>query len=280
MTVAVIKQMKKYFRIFTTGILFCLMFIIVPRSFAWEWHEMKGKHFIVYYQASSDRYLAQKTLRKAEDYYRRIGEEIGLTRYGNFWTWEDRAKIAIFADQKTFMQKTGAPAWSIGFVDRKTRDSHIFKSRTIVTYKQEYNFFDGLLPHEISHLILHDFIPARNIPVWFDEGVAQIQEAHKSDYANQLMRVLVARGNFIDFGTLFLWDISDEKDKIKVDIFYAQSLSIVEFLINTYGSGAFARLCRNLSDGHRFDEALRKAYSGNIKSIADLQDKWVKYFKR
>ena len=129
-------------------------------------------------------------------------------------------------------------------------------------------------------MILHDFIPARNIPVWFDEGVAQIQEAHKSAYANKLMRVLVSRGNFINFGTLFVWDISEERDKIKVDIFYAQSLSIVEFMINKYGSGAFARLCRNLSDGQHFEEALRKAYSGNITSIADLQEKWVKYFQR
>lgn len=244
---------------------------------AQEWEEIKDKHFVVYYMDPADRQTAMKVLREAENYYHKVGEQIGYTRYHNFWTWDERVKIFLFPDQESFVGTTGQPEWSTGFADR---DSQLFASRTIVTYKQEKDFFHGLLPHEISHLVLHDFLSGRSVPVWFDEGIAQLQEASKSVEADRIMRFLVSRSGYIPFTLLMRMDIRKEKDAGKVQIFYAQSLSVVEFLIRQYGSSAFGNFCRNLRDGKNVEEALRHAYTNRINTISELEQKWLMHMNR
>jgi hypothetical protein len=241
------------------------------------WLDVKGKHFIVYYQANKDLTVAEIVLRRAEEYYRRIAEQIGYTRYGDFWTWEERAKIFLFPDQQSFVATTGQPAWSQGYSDR---DRRVFRSRALVTYTQEKDFYDALLPHEISHLILHDFIPIGHLPIWFDEGVAQLQEGYKSREAQKIMRDAILKGQQMKFSALSRWDVRRESDANVVMIFYAQSLSVVEFLLKQYGSEAFSRLCRNLRDGRTFEESLRNAYTNQIGSLNDLENKWIGFMKK
>jgi len=239
-----------------------------------EWHEIKGKHFVVFYRQDEDKTAARKVLRKAEGYYKKIGAQIGYTRYSQFWTWDERVKIILFHDQQTFMKETGHPNWLLGY---SSRDEQVLKSKVIVTYKQEANFFTGFLPHEISHLILGDFLHPRLVPLWFDEGVAQLQEVNKSAMTDSMMRVLVRKGQTIPFEQLTcVTDIRLEKDPNKVMIFYSQSLSVVEFLIKRYGINAFRQLCRNLKDVS-FEKALKKAYLNQLMSIADLERQWIKY---
>lgn len=241
-----------------------------------EWEELKGNHFIVYYNRNSDRHVAETVLRRAEDYYRRIGEEIGYTRYSNFWTWEERVKIVLFADQASYVKTTGQPDWSVGYANR---DTQLFESRSIVSYNQQSGFYESILPHEISHLILRDFI-GEEIPVWFDEGVAQLQEADKSEIAQQMMSILAKRGQTVPLDTLVRWNIRKEQDQMKIKVFYAESLSVVEFLIGQYGSQDFGRLCRQMRDGKNFEEALRSVYTTRMDSQAALEAKWLKRMRQ
>ncbi len=242
-------------------------------SLADEWKEIKDKHFVVYYGFAMTREDAGQVLRRAEGYYDKIAQQIGYARYSNFWTWEDRVKIIIYDNQNDFMQETHQPAWSMGYADRHPR---LFKSKVIVTYKQENYFFDGLLPHEISHLILHDFFGQQTaIPLWFDEGVAQLQETEKRAVADRLMRRLVQQGKQLPLSTLIAMDIRKERNPTKAKVFYAQSLSVVDFLVVKYGSEAFGTLCRQLRDGKPFAEALRFAYSNSLESVEQLENKWL-----
>lgn len=237
-----------------------------------QWLSMKDTHFIVYFQEERDTPIARKILREAEKYYQRIGTTIGFTRYGDFWTWDNRARIFLFASKETFLTETGQPGWSTGYVNK---DAVAIIGRMIVTYRQEENFFDGLLPHEIGHLILHEFIKDARIPSWFDEGIAQLYEAGKSEQAFRAMKPLVSRGQFIRFRDLMLWDVQQQQDPFNVTLFYAQSVTIVDFLIKRYGSDAFGRLCRNMRDGKSLEEALDKVYPNTVPTLSDLEQKWV-----
>lgn len=261
--------------------LLCGVFILFCRvGFAADaaWGEIKDKHFVIYYEAKNDKPVAENLLRRAEDYYRKIGDDIGYSRTNKMWTWDDRVQIFLFATQETFLAKTGQPAWSTGYADR---DSRLFKSKTIMTFKQENHFVDGLLPHEISHLILHDFIPrADDLPIWFDEGVAQMQEMDKRSMARNIMRTLVSREQYVPFEKFMRWNIRNERDSRKAEIFYVQSLSVVDYLITKYGVDAFGRLCRQLRDNKDFETALAGAYSGIFKNSQDLEKKWVLFFNQ
>lgn len=260
--------------------LFLLILALVPSvpvlAESSAWGENKGTHFVIYYENKSDAELSKVILRNAEDYYQRIGSDIGYARMNRFWTGENRVKIFLFASRESFLTSTGQPAWSSGYADR---DSQTFRSKTIVTYRQETGFIDGLLPHEISHLILHDFVPAKErLPIWFDEGLAQIQEKDRPAQAKSIMRNLTARKLNIPMAQFAVLDIRKVSDQRLAELFYAQSLSIVDFLISKFGREAFARLCRELRDGKTFEEALNQAYPQSIKNYQDLENKWLLSF--
>lgn len=240
------------------------------------WDQIKGRHFVVYYPPGGDEAGAGNLLRAAEEYYQTIGDLVGFTRYADYWTWDKRAKIFLFPDQSSFTARTGAPAWSKGYAGR---DMYMFQSRAIVTYQQEEGVLQGLLPHEISHLVLHDFIPSGNLPVWIDEGIAQLYEKDKYAAADGMMRAFVARGQHVSFDFLNQWDIRRETDQKKVEVFYAQSLSVIRFLRDQYGDEGFRRFCRNLRDGKTVDEALRSAYPAAIRSLHDLEQRWLMKMK-
>ncbi len=269
-------------------VLICSTFFWAVVSTAWagveevdfggiHWSQTKGKHFVVYFQDAQDKALANTALDRAEDYYQNIGSLIGHTRYSDFWTWENRAKIFIFADRNEFSRVTGAPLWATGYSDR---DSFLFKSRAIVTYQQEEAFYDSILPHEVTHLILHDFIKRENLPIWIDEAVSQMYERNKHDISDRLCRALADRGQLIPLVILNRWDIRGEKDSKKVEVYYLQSLSVMRFLYREYGSYAFQNFFRALRDGKTVDEALRSAYTGKIDSLEELQERWIAFLKR
>lgn len=259
-------------------VLFGFIFVGVCATADLGWGEIKDKHFVIYYETKSDQGLAKELLRRAEGYYQKIGDDIGYSRTNKMWTWDNRVEIFLFATQSSFVASSGQPLWSTGYADR---DSRLFKSKTIITFKQEEGFVDGLLPHEISHLILHDFIPsAMNVPIWFDEGVAQMQEKDKRVMIYPMMKTLIKRNQHIPFERFVNLDIRREKDGRKVQIFYAQSLSVVDYLVTKYGIDAFGRLCRALRDNKNFAQALSFAYSGVFANFDDLEKKWILSFNQ
>jgi len=256
-----------------------LVFVLFQGSHASDdaWMKERGKHFIVCHSSRLDASFAREILRKAEKYYDKIANNLNYSRYRNFWTWDHRVNIFIYDDQEAFIEKTKQPRWSKGGA---LREDNLLKTRTIVTYKQEDGFLDGVLPHEISHLILKDFIGFdRDIPIWFHEGVAQLQEKGKPAEAQRVMKIAVANGIYIPLEILMIRDIRHISNPQEVVLFYAQSFSIVNFLIKQYGSNQFGKLCMFLKEGYPFQEALSKAYYFNFSSIATLEKKWLRYME-
>ncbi len=242
----------------------------IPLSVA-GWPQIQDKHFVVVYPSPADEAAARATLRKAEELYDVVTDRIGYSRYKNFWTWDERVKIICLADQESFAAATGAPAWS-----NAVSISHLsnFHFRAIISYKGQEKFLTSILPHEMSHLILHDFLGEdQPIPRWFDEGVAQLDEAKGDDEYRAIVAKLVRVGKTIPFAQL---DNHSEhsSEATQAGIFYAESLYIVDFLIKTYGKDAFRQLCRQLRDGKLFETALKAAYYPSIGSMADLEEKW------
>ena len=252
----------------------CLSALAFPNNaFALEWRELKGEHFIIKYTPEVGRPWAREILREAEYYYDAIGRQLGFTRYQNFWTWDERVKVVIYPDQQTFLKETGLPDWSKGGA---TNYHWQLKSRAIVSYKQQGGFLNSVLPHEISHLILIDFVgDPKKIPLWFNEGVAQLQEEGKRQKADAFMREAVRQRKFIPFRQLVSSDVRVRLSEIYVTFFYVQSLSVVDFLIREYGSQRFGQLCRELKAGYSFEKAIQRAYTSIIDSLDDLEKKWL-----
>ena len=282
--------MGKSIKIFCLAIfLFCSCSI----SFALDWQELKSEHFIVYF--IGDEKFAQEVLDKAEVYYQRIAYELGYPRYSNFWTWDRRVKIYIYKEKDEFLKATSQPKWSEGMAD--------YTNKQIVSYGWAKGFVESLLPHEMAHLIFRDFVGFKGeVPLWLDEGVAQWAEEQKRKDYKAMSKYYLKKETLLVLDVMMTLDIRQvkENDKIHmrlihskdgqegvlflggeelVNVYYLQAVSIVGFLIEKYGSDSFAIFCRQLRDGKSMEESLRFAYPLYIRSLKELQERWVTYLE-
>ena len=253
--------------------LFALCFFLASFAHALDWKEKKSKHFVLKYTEPMTNRQAGHMLSAAEKYYSSINQKIGFVRYHNFWTWDERAQIVIYPSRESFIKDTNQPEWSQGSA---VPHHEGLNARAIFSYYNSPNFREGILPHEIAHLIIKDFIgDLTHVPIWFNEGVAQIQESTKKQNAAKVVRNLKNKGGLIPLKQLHVLDIRFAKAPLLVLTFYAQSVSIVDYMINAYGSGRFAQLCRELKSGKTFEEALRVSYRTIFDSLDDLEKKWL-----
>ncbi len=258
-----------------------------------EWKRLDGDHFIVFY--AGEEKLARDVSHKAEYYYEHIAEDLGYPRYSEFWTWDKRVKIYIYPDKASFTKSTSQPEWSEGMAD--------YAKKQIVSYAWSQGFQDALLPHEMAHLIFRDFVGFKGeIPLWLDEGVAQWAEEFKRDSIKQIVKRAYQEDAMISLDDMMKLDVRKVSNQNKlfvrlnrtregeegvlfldgerlVNIYYMQSVALVGFLIERYGSDRFAELCRQLRDGKVIEEALRFAYPSKIGSLPELETEWRKYIE-
>jgi len=145
----------------------------------------------------------------------------------------------------------------------------------ISSYRQsEDSFLSSLLPHEMSHLILGDFIGREHIPLWLNEGFAQWEHNRNPSKTTPLPARAFALKALMDM------DVREDRDVTRVALFYAQSANIVGFLINTRGGGRFGTLCHGLRDGKTIEAALSAAYPDDLTTVDALEQKWLSSLPR
>lgn len=259
-----------------------------------DWQELKSEHFIIYYTTGDDRFV-REVADKSEAYYREIATSLGYPRYKEFWLWEKRVKIYIYPDRKSFLAGANQPDWSEGVAD--------YLKKSISTHTGSEDFLRMVLPHEIAHLIFRDFVGFKGeVPLWLDEGVAQWAEKGKKERVRTLVRQLYMEDKLLSMKDMMLLNmrILKEKDSVfirptrtrtgeattlvlstehLINIYYIQAVSLVDFLIQKYGSDAFARFCRELRDGKTTEGALKSTYPDYIHSLEELDGRWRRYLE-
>lgn len=232
-----------------------------------KWYEYKSDHFIVYYQQDIPPKYVRDFTGKCERYYSLIAEQLGYRRF-DFWSWENRAQVAIYNSQQAYTQAGNRPLWSAASV-------HI-ENKFISTYCFAEDYFDVVLPHEIAHLVLREFIGLKTkVPLWFEEGVACANEQGHSKYI-LMAKQFLNKGAFLPVSQMEKIGSAPVKAK-SYTMFYSQAAAIITFLQKNYDQSCFPKLCRQLRDGNSFYGALAKVYG--IKDAEDLNNKFLTYLK-
>lgn len=231
-----------------------------------EWKQSKSEHFFVYYKDTSEDFV-KKVISSAEEYYKNITTDFGFSRFKG-WAWNGRAKIFIY-DTKDEYKKRSSFGWAAGEVD--------VLQKKIITYPSEAGFFDSVLPHELTHIILREFIGTEdNIPLWFEEGGAMYGEKARRLDANHKVRALLLKGADVSVQWLTSVRLGSNTDQATVSAFYAASASLFSFLIKELEPYRFARLCVELKKGIGFEKALGNSCM-RLKKSEDLQREWMRY---
>ena len=237
---------------------------------AQECQEIKSEHFIVFYVDGAQ--FAKDVSRKSEKYYRKIASELGYQRYSGFWTWDHRVKVYIYPDRESFLVATDQPKWSEGVAN--------FTKKEIASYAWSEGFLDALLPHEMAHLIFRDYVGFKGeVPLWIDEGVAQWMEPKKRETVKYAIKRIDGQGKLISLQRMMTLDVRQSGDSAFVTSFYIQAMSLVSFLVTKYSAARFTNFCRQLRDGKDITESLKFAYPVSIRSVEELQEKWLKHIR-
>ncbi len=257
-----------YLRIFV--LMACLSLALNGETWATEnWKERKSTHFIIYYNQAPAAFI-DNVEEMAEYYYSKIASDMGFTRYKS-WSWDKRAKIYIFDNAEDF-QKSGELHWADGVT--------YSSAKIIRSFPAAHGFFDSTLPHELAHIIFREFVGLKaKVPVWFEEGIAMYQEKARRWGADDIVRQALKDGTFLSLEEMAQIQLSDKMDLKVIKLIYAESASVINYLINTWGRQRFVMLCRKLQNNTQFEWAVHSVYI-NFKDIQQLNKAWVAYLGR
>jgi len=245
-----------------------ILFIFIPVIvFAQEtpWRVFKSTHFLVFYNGASEDFLNQLT-EKAEGYYDEIADLLGLNRF-NYWTWDNRAKIYLFDTPEEYKKANSNLDWSVGLVT--------IGNKSIQSYSTAPGLLDNVLAHELAHIIFREMVGFNNpaVPLWLDEGVATFHERRSNNQS--VKRYLAAKlktNTLMSLNQLYSFDLMHTKDKQSVELFYLESYSLLNYLINVFGKDKFVSFCQYLRDHRDLTRALRSTYS--FDSQLEFENSW------
>lgn len=119
------------------------------------------------------------------------------------------------------------------------------------------------LVHELTHMVVHQavFSPYGQLPTWLDEGLAMYNEGDLSfsfqsrlDEAAKADRLISVRSLCSSFSA----------DPEEAYLSYAESYSLVEYLLNNYGQDKMLNLLTLFKEGSTYDEALSQVYAFDV----------------
>lgn len=145
--------------------------------------------------------------------------------------WSPKCDLFLYPTAVEFQRLTRVPAETMGYADLEIGEGKVWLRRLHVR-ADDTKRLDKLLVHELTHVVLADYFAEHQIPRWADEGIAILSEP--VERRNELRSWLTKEATQ---GRVFsLRQLATQRqlpqDKRLGDLFYAQSSSLVEFLLS------------------------------------------------
>jgi hypothetical protein len=129
------------------------------------------------------------------------------------------------------------------------------------------------IAHELAHLVTEQMTsnPYNSIPIWLNEGISVYAEGDIDPMYTSYLRRAVASGSLISVRSL---SGPFPADADKTYLSYAESRSLVGFLIDTYGRAKMFQLLSIFKQGSTYDGAFMSVYGFDIDGLNTL---WQAY---
>jgi hypothetical protein len=122
------------------------------------------------------------------------------------------------------------------------------------------------LVHELAHLLVREltFNCFGSLPTWLSEGLAAYAEGSLSSFLQSALDEAVAADSLITLRSL---SSSFPAAHGRASLSYAQSQSLLTYLIDTYGWEKMRELLAVFQDGSTYDDALLRVYGIDMDAL-------------
>jgi hypothetical protein len=232
------------------------------------WFVGETTNFRIYHVQSPE--LARKAAEVAEQ---------TRTQMYNKWfgrlaaNWNPKCEVYLYPTSQDYSRATGVPTSSPGHSSFNLDGGRVMGRQIDLHCHDAANMLSAVLPHETTHVVLAGNFGDHVVPRWVDEGIAVLTEPHE-----KVLRHLVKLPGFYRNRQLLeirqLVHMDDYPEPRSIDAFYAESVSLVEFLSIRKGPEVFTQFVREgLQNG--YEPALQRYYG--YQSFSELEQQWLQY---
>ncbi len=217
------------------------------------WQTVSNSQLSIHYYGK-DKAFAQALLTAGTDGLQRNKEQAGMVSdipidfyvYPNY----DDMRDAVLYE----------PAWTGGQAFSEFGIAIMGLSGSDTTWDQ------NTVVHELTHILVgrSAFSCLGSRPGWLEEGLAMYSEGALDSSMQSMLDQAIRSNSLITLRSLN-GGFSENPDKANLS--YAQSYSVVKFLIENYGQQQMSVFLKALSDAKSIDEALLEAYDLNTEGV-------------
>ncbi len=233
--------------------------------------KQETKNFIIYHHNTrKGRFLAIR----AEEIRKKVIKDSGVKKFGS---WKNKCIIALYKTREEYLVKSGMQKWSGACAVSYHTEQGMF--RMLLLCEDTPNLFNHYLPHELTHVILAQIMGTKgNLPLWLNEGLAQYEEGWEKAANIKISAAMkIKNGNYISIKELIeMKNVPNDK----VILFYGESASFVEYLLDVQPKYRFTKMFSSLKNGKSSFDAISVAYKTAFSSFSAMEREWNKHMLR
>ena len=227
----------------------------------YEWRTLTEGEVTIYWYRGNDRF-AEEMMAVTQVVLERLVEETGAEL-------EKPARLYIYGNSSDLQGSMIYPQeWTGGVAFTR----HGTMAIGISPFNVEWG--TDAIAHELTHLVIHQITlnPYNDLPTWLDEGLAMRSEGMLQPQFSTALNEAIAEGSLISVQSLSSPFSAFAGEAI---LSYAESHSLVDYLIVSYGQEKMFELLSTFKQGSGYDEALEAVYGFDMDGLDGLWREYV-----
>ena len=149
-----------------------------------------------------------------------------------------------------------------------TKDGPVVLGEEINAFTDDPNALFGTVAHEYGHVAVRELSRARQVPVWFNEGIATSVEGGYDGYISRVRRA-ANNNTLLNMNELISWNVDGERAFLA----YSQANSLVDYIVDKWGKSAVLEILRQIGRDTDPDVAFRNVLGFGQR---ELWNRWAR----